>query len=274
MALDGTRVLQRAKMWRMKITLLKESAFREILKEQWGKWQRYTRYYPNKVIWWDTNVNRKIRQTFQREGAERNRDGREMENYYCDMIYRVIRDSTPQEEKTIHLRKLKAKIVRLHSIQQRGVLLDTEDRDRITGEISTIHQYLKSRKRRTMRTITQVQDENGIMKTGQTEVMGIFTAHITRRCAHIQINDRCIQELVSCEMNTLPMTANAALEEPITVDELITAVRKGKAHKSQGQDGICHEFYKVTWNIIKQDMLDVLNMYKNGSETEAQKLAH
>jgi hypothetical protein len=117
-----------------------------------------------------------------------------------------------------------------------------------------------------------VLDENGIKKTGQTEVMGIFTAHMTRRYAHIQINNRCIQELVSGGMNTLPMAANAALEEPITMDELITTMRKGKAHKLPGQDGICHEFYKVTWDIIKQDMLDVLNhMYKNGSETEAQK---
>jgi hypothetical protein len=37
MALDGPRMLQRAKMWRMNITLLEEPAFREILKEQRGK---------------------------------------------------------------------------------------------------------------------------------------------------------------------------------------------------------------------------------------------
>jgi hypothetical protein len=61
------------------------------------------------------------------------------------------------------------------------------------------------------------------------------------------------------------MAANAALEEPITMDELLTAVRKGKAHKSPGQDGICNEFYKMTWGIIKQEMLDVMNhMYNHG----------
>ena len=43
-------------------------------------------------MWWDTYVKRKIQQTFQREGAERNCERRELENHYYDMIYRVIRD--------------------------------------------------------------------------------------------------------------------------------------------------------------------------------------
>jgi hypothetical protein len=32
-------------------------------------------------------------------------------------------------------------IERLHSIKRRGVLLETEDRDRITGETPTLHHY-------------------------------------------------------------------------------------------------------------------------------------
>jgi hypothetical protein len=87
------------------------------------------------------------------------------------VIYRVIRDSSPQAEKAIHLRKLKAKITRLHSIRQSGVLLDTKDGDRLVGQTLTLPQYLKSRKRRTMCTISYVLDENGVMKISQTEVM-------------------------------------------------------------------------------------------------------
>jgi hypothetical protein len=38
-------------------------------------------------------------------------------------------------------------------------------------------------------------------------------------------------ELVSCGMNTLPVAANTALEKPITMDELLQAVKKGKANQ-------------------------------------------
>jgi hypothetical protein len=127
------------------------------------------------------------------------------------MIYRVIRDSSLQAEKATHLGKLKAEIIRLHTIQKRGVLLDTEDKDRITGENLTIHQYVKTRKRRTMRTITHVIDENGTVKRAQREVMNIFMEHMTRRYASIPIDERCKQKLVSCGMNTLPIAENAEL---------------------------------------------------------------
>jgi hypothetical protein len=99
MALDGISMLQKDRVWRMNTTLLEESSFREISKEQWGKWQKNIRYYTNKVMWWDKYLKRKIQQTFQREGAERNCDRRELETRYYDMIYRVIRDQSPQAEK-------------------------------------------------------------------------------------------------------------------------------------------------------------------------------
>jgi hypothetical protein len=74
------------------------------------------------------------RQEFQREGAARSRDKRELENFYYDMIYHVISDPPHQKNTALILRKLKAIIVRIHSTQQRGVLLDTNDTDRLSGE--------------------------------------------------------------------------------------------------------------------------------------------
>ena len=151
MELDGIKIPHKARVWRMNTTLLEVSSFREIVKEQWRKWQKNIRNYPNKVMWWDKYVKPKNRRNFQREGAERNRDQRDLENHYYDMTYRVIRDHLPQTEKTIQPRKLKAKIIRLNSTKRKGVMLDTEERDRTTGEIPTLHHYLKSKNRRTKR---------------------------------------------------------------------------------------------------------------------------
>ena len=61
-------------------------------------------------------------------------------------------------------------------------------------------------------------------------------------------------------------------KDPITIDELLNTVRKGKSRKSEAQDGISNVFYRMTWNTINQDMMDVMNlMYMNGSVTGAQK---
>jgi hypothetical protein len=135
------------------------------------------------------------------------------------MIYCVIRDQSPQAAKAIQLRKLKAKKIRLHSIQQKGMLLDTEEKDRITGEHTSIHHYLISRKRRTTRTVTHVTGENGIMQMGQKEIMHFYGTYDSS-IHPITIDDRCIKELVSCGINKTPVIANAALEQQITMDEL------------------------------------------------------
>jgi hypothetical protein len=95
---------------------------------------------------------------------------------------------------------------------------------------------------------------------------------MTRRYFRINIAEMCIQQLVLCGMITIPMAAIAAQEEPIMMDEILTVVIKGKAHKSSGQDGICHEFYRMMREIIIQDLLHVTNhMHKHGSEEEKKK---
>jgi len=52
---------------------------------------------------------------------------------------------------------------------------------------------------------------------------------------------------------------NAALVEPITLQELWLAISKGKPNKAPGPDGDCLEFYKTAWDVIKLDFLHIIN---------------
>jgi len=98
--------------------------------------------------------------------------------------------------------------------------------------------------------------ENGLQQTGQKDIMNTFTEHMTCLYNNIKIEGRKIKELITCGINKIPKIVNEAIEEEITMDELKTAIRKGEEHKSPGQDGICHEFYKIMWEKIKQVVND------------------
>ena len=78
---------------------------------------------------------------FQRERNERTRDRMEMENYYYDVIYQVLNDPLQHVKKAVVLRKVKAKILRLYSTQQQGVLLDNGEQNGMTGEELSIHRH-------------------------------------------------------------------------------------------------------------------------------------
>jgi hypothetical protein len=84
-------------------------------------------------------------------------------------VYQVLTDPLPQEDKAVTLRRLKAKIIRLHSIQTRGVLLDTDEKDRVQGEEITLHQYIKARKRQVARRILNLTDETRTIQTDQRD---------------------------------------------------------------------------------------------------------
>jgi hypothetical protein len=48
-------------------------------------------------------------------------------------------------------------------------------------------------------------------------------------------------------------------------NELFYATTQANPNKAPGRDGICMEFYRQTWETIKQDLLDIIyNMYRGG----------
>jgi hypothetical protein len=151
--------------WRMNPVVLGETEFREKLKEQWSRWRRAKCFYPNSLEWWERYAKRMIKRTFQREGAERNKDRKELENFYYDVMYQAIRNPTNHQNTARKLKEMKAKIMTLHIINKGGILMDTVEKDRLPGEEVTLHQYIKSRKRRLPRTVSHVTDEHGSFQT-------------------------------------------------------------------------------------------------------------
>jgi len=130
----------------MNISLLDNSVFRDMLQRLWTKWKVYVRHYPNKSSWWDRYIKQQIKQTFQRQGASRNRDRKDTEDFCYAAIYHAIRSPLGTENIAITIRRLKAKILRLTCQYMRGVLLDTTDNDSMQGEDITTYHYIRSRK--------------------------------------------------------------------------------------------------------------------------------
>ena len=49
------------------------------------------KYYQNKTKWWELHVKKRIRKNFQREGAARNKDRKDLEEFYYDAMYHALR---------------------------------------------------------------------------------------------------------------------------------------------------------------------------------------
>jgi len=213
-----------------------------------------------------------LQRYFQREGAERRRERRTLENFYYAAMYDTL--DTPMEpgRKAIILKRLKARITALHYHEGRRIATNMEENEMMEGEEISIYQYIRARKKQTQRTISHIHDTEGRICTTTRDILRACTSFLREKYSVIDVDTKNLQELLGNIRTTITRDANEAMEAPIMMEELEKAVRMGKPNKAPGYDGISTDFFKIMWEVTKSDMLNILNeMFLEGTITDAQR---
>ena len=182
-----------------------------------------------------------------------------MENHLYECLYDIIRDTAPMSEKLPALQHYKAKIVRLHAERRKKALLDIHDHDILEGEEPTLFQVLRITRRREARGIQQVKDKQGITHSTTRGITDAFVAHLTHTYQPIAVEEEAIETILIYLHPASQATSAVQLEQPITEEELHTALRAGARRKAPGIDGMSLEFYTANWDTIREDRLRLLN---------------
>jgi hypothetical protein len=77
--------------------------------------------------------------------AERNADFRVMEHYYYRCMYDILNSAMAPDEKSHHLKRYKALIIRLTARRTEGMMLEVHNGDNMQGKHVTLYQILKQR---------------------------------------------------------------------------------------------------------------------------------
>jgi len=89
-------------------------------------------------------------------------------------------------------------------------------------------------------------------------VTNIFLNHLRQKFGPIDIERDSLPAL-QAHIKPLDAAPAESLEQPINLEEVITAIRSGAKHRSPGIDGICHELYSASWETVHLDLLQLLN---------------
>jgi len=247
---------------------LNEPPFRNKVKEACAQWNTHVSRFSDIVQWWDRYAKRMIKLLFIREGTERNRDRKQTENFYYTVIYDVLQGNDPQIVKKQTLRKLNAKITRLNSIYSQRFVVDMGDQYRLQGEEPSLLHLIKARKRQASRMITHVLDKNDILQTTSTSIMKVFVSFFRATFQPTQVDYVSIRQLATCGVKCVSPETCAVIQGSIYLEDLRRVINQGKPHKSSGLGGICLEFFKTAWDVIKNDLLQIINlMYIEGKMT-------
>jgi len=90
--------------WQMNTSYLEDRAVQEKIPEAWAEWRKHAHRYPHIVTWRVQYVKRRIQALFIRDGKERNSDRVDMENYYYEVIYDLLKDPVHDASKMIALK--------------------------------------------------------------------------------------------------------------------------------------------------------------------------
>ena len=258
--------------WKMNTALMEEKTFFKTLVQKIGTWNRTKHFYPSELTWWERSFKGNLRQLFQFENAERRRDSKGMENFYYAVLYDILRTPNTPRDTLRKINQIKAKLRRISCKQMKTILLDNDAIETALPEDITIYHYARAKKRLAKRTVPQIHDSNGILQTDKNDIMYTFESYIQNKYKPIICDAACFHNLTANNTNTIDEEARDQLDHSISITELQDAVQRGKNKKSPGPDGICNEFYKLTWDYCKENILQIVNcMFTEGACTRQQK---
>jgi hypothetical protein len=117
----------------------------------------------------------------------------------------------------VTLKKLKAKIIRLHHEPKQRLFLHTEDQDKCEDETPSLYHVLKMRKRQTSQMIDRVYDSEGHLQTSQLTILRVFTEFMKNKYDTIKVDADSIRRILRHSYSKMPHIANEALDTPITM---------------------------------------------------------
>jgi hypothetical protein len=169
-----------------------------------------------------------------------------------------VRQPGQDADKVTNLHCLTAKMIRLNNTDRQTVLLHNSEHDRAEGD-PTIHHIIKSRKRQETRTIGKIRDDNHELQETSMTIMKAFTNHFQIAFQPLALQTESMKESLHRKTRRVNPELNDVLLAPTSLEELKTAVSQGKPIKAPGVDGIGLEFYRMGWDIVRTELLQIMN---------------
>ena len=169
-----------------------------------------------------------------------------------------LRNMKEQNAEYINVKSIRIKSQKIYEEEAEGVI-----RSRVQwweeDEKSTRYFYQLDKKRGKHQLWDQTLEENGKLLRDTKSIQNRQVQFYKELYKRQKLPQNSIHEMrfLNEIKNQLTEKSKSNLDEGIYLDELSKSLYKMKNNKSPAQDGICVAFYKVYWNDVNNDVLEV-----------------
>ena len=243
--------------WKLDPCVLASDKFLPRFKLAWESWRGKKKDFADVIQWWEW-VKKQVKTICSALSKEVRKDDESFITFYTDVLNSLAPQRVGNPAVQQQMKDIKERINR--RLQQRllGLAARAKCPD-LVGEQPSVHHVAATLKRRAANTISSLEGEDGRQVTEQDDLAALLHGHFQRVFAEPDSPLDATPLLDDVITPVISEDDNEALLQPITLEELLAAVKLCPRGKSPGEDGITAELYLVAFEVLGQDFLEVVN---------------
>ena len=280
--------------WKMNVRILSEDNYLKGFKALWSSLLKQEGSYKGVAEWWDLLCKPEIK-NFSLDYSKKRA---KLRKGYINYLYFTLGKAYSQRDWLI-IAKTQAKLSEMQLEDSKGLIIRSKNKWGVEFERASLYHANKEKKNGDSTNIAslkkvlhckqgvidghsnmpkkvKITKVEGVLKDWdhiEEEVLGFWhplfsgfhgTNGVNTGKTFVQ-DKTYLRELLS-RLGKLNSISKGKLEVPVTLEELWTAVKKCKGHKSPGLDGIPYEFYKQMFPVIGVKLLEVLQNILDGDK--------
>lgn len=253
---DTFAYFRRFGSWKLNTSILNDRDLNDLFKINWLNWAKSKHRYSSRLLWWNDYVKPRI-QSFLKWQSSTIRKKNRAKMEFFNLCLREIMERPPSTENYVEIKKFRALIVENQRQLLNGYKIRSKDSKVIHNEHTSLYHIIKEAKNFRKKNICEIQvqgevyrEENEVIRKVEEYFLRLYSDE-AHRSQNIMPNNLGEKKLSS--------PSNDILNTDITIDELEDIIKNHTKNKSPGPDGLPAEFYSHFWNLIRDDLLIIMN---------------
>lgn len=239
--------------WSLRPNVLTNDTLEEF-EVKWSYWTRQRRNYTSWLDWWISFVKPRLQSFFRKKSREMSAEFYNQHQHLYSQLRAAYNNYHGNPATLAEINKIKAKMLILQ--RKNTQMFQRINESCLAGEPLSVFQLGDRIRKRTI--IREIEESNGNVIEDPAAVQ----EHIVNYFKDLYAETNMVREHEPflCERRIPPDSLkNNTSMDPITTNEIFSAIKGSAARKSPGPDGIPREFYLWAFDVIHRELNLMLN---------------
>ena len=257
-------------IWKMNSEVIESELFKSCFYKFWAEWKLQKHLYSSVGLWWDLGKVKIKELTIwcsSKLRMEQNNERKVLEKQIIKLKQNPNYDSNFLQHLEIKLKEILDKEAEGAKIRSRVKWFEE-------GERPTKFFHAMEKTKSKGKSWDKILNKNGVIVEDASEIMKVQVDFYKDLYSSKGISEVEMNYFGGFVNKKVSESSLAMLSKNISIEEISKVIRLVKKDSSPGPDGITFHFYKIFWEVIKEDLISVYEFsFSDGKLSHSQYLA-